>query len=81
MCHVWKGEDMFGAEIGQYSVSTDEIKSWRCNHLASRNAVCCGVLSSAEFFGSTISIDEIAGRCRAYLRSVPSFELLPATGV
>ena len=44
---------MFGAEIGQCPVPTDEIKSWRCNHLASRNAVFSGVLRSAEFFDPT----------------------------
>ena len=46
---------MFGAEMGQFPVATDEIKAHECNNPASRNAVFCGVLSSAEFFDHTWS--------------------------
>ena len=35
MCQGWKGEDMFGAEMGQCPVATGEIKAHGCNNQAS----------------------------------------------
>lgn len=44
---------MFGAEMGQCPVATDEIKSWKSKKLASDKTMFSGVLSSAEFFDPT----------------------------